>query len=151
MSKEDENIPGWSVTNGERIQIQGTLRFGRGGYDVSIENEGVHMGTLGEVFGAFEGGIDNLPDGARVRLVIEPIAKAPDVYDEIRAVLEVKGRDASYDDAHSRADWRDALLLVTRALTRCVTHGEGDWRALWIAVAALAVRAVQSTDRKAAP
>jgi len=93
-----EGLEGWT-TNGERIEIRGTLRYGSdpGDYDVSIENDGVHTGRLDEIWGAFAGSRsihrDNLPDGMLVRLVIEPVERH-----DIAGRLDLADVDAPEDE-----------------------------------------------------
>jgi len=67
----DEKIPGWNVTNGNRIEAQGTFTVDKHG--VCIIAGGTHYSSLEEVFAPFGGGIDNLANGTLVRLVLEPI------------------------------------------------------------------------------
>jgi hypothetical protein len=77
-----EELPGCTVTNGQRIEIRGKLRYGfkPGEPEVSIELADMsHVARLSDAFSLFEdgidNGIDNLAEGQPVRLVVEPLER----------------------------------------------------------------------------
>jgi hypothetical protein len=91
----------------------------------------------------------NAPEDVRHLLAIISCHESPRVLEDVsaeRARQVAKGRDAAHDDARSEGDW---IQCVGSVVANRSAKGYDD-RAMWVKIAAVAVAAIESIDRKAA-